>query len=402
MTDTDRRPLGGRILTHGFTLLLLVILAGVAVVTYRLFHGLGSVSAMSDGYPWGIWKPLNVVTFTGVAAGAYGMGLLVYAFNRGQYHSLVPSAVMAGTMGYTLAGTSVLVDLGRWWNLWVLFWPTGYNLTSILLEVAICVMAYTMVLWIEVTPLVLEQWAEAGRGKLHDIGVKYLPVMKRALPWIIALAIVLPTMHQSSLGGLYMVTPTKLHPLWHTGWLPGLFLVSCLCMGYASVVMIENVTSLIYGRKVHQELLGRMAIVPAWLALAFVAIRIGDIDAAGKIRLLGTLDKYGAFFWFETLCFLGPAIAMFTHAVRRSRAKLFAWSLVLLFAGALYRFDTYLTAYLPGKNFIYFPSIGEILFSAALACTGIAVYVAMVKRFPILTGVEEEEARVETRARAAG
>ena len=92
--------------------LVAIAMAGVLLVFYRLAFGLGPVSAMNDGYAWGIWKPLNVVTFTGIAAGAYGLGLLVYAFNRGEYHPLVRSAIMAGTMGYTLAGTSVLVDLG--------------------------------------------------------------------------------------------------------------------------------------------------------------------------------------------------------------------------------------------------------------------------------------------------
>ncbi len=399
-THAAERPLGGRIFTPGMFVLVAIAMAGVLLVFYRLAFGLGPVSAMNDGYAWGIWKPLNVVTFTGIAAGAYGLGLLVYAFNRGEYHPLVRSAIMAGTMGYTLAGTSVLVDLGRWWNLWVLFWPPGYNLNSVLLEVAICVMAYVMVLWTEVTPVVLEHWATAGRGKLRDIGQKLSPMMRRAMPFVIALAIVLPTMHQSSLGGLYLVTPTKLHALWHTGWLPGLFLVSCLIMGYGSVVTIENVTALVYRRKVDQPLLGRMASVPAWLCVAFLAIRFGDLAVAGKLHLLFG-DGLSGFFWLETLCFAVPGAALFLPSVRASRARLFAWSMVLVFAGALYRFDTYLTAYLPGKNFLYFPSAGEMLFSAALACTGVAVYVAMVKRFPFLTGVVPEAPAVEAAPRVA-
>ncbi len=157
MAHATEKPLGGRILTPAMKLLLGLAALWAVMVAVRLLFGLGAVSAQSDGYAWGIWKPLNVVTFTGIAAGAYAVGLVTYLFNRGEYHPLVRSAVMAGAMGYTLAGVSVLIDLGRWWNLWVIFWPPVWNPNSVLLEVAACVLAYTVVLWLEVGPAVLEK-----------------------------------------------------------------------------------------------------------------------------------------------------------------------------------------------------------------------------------------------------
>jgi len=152
------RPVGGPIFTPGFYVLLALIAIALATVAVRMFLGLGAVTALNDGYPWGIWKPLNVVTFTGVAAGAYAVGLLTYVFNKGEYHPFVRSGVMAGAMGYTLAGTSVVVDLGRWWNLWVVMWPPVYQINSVLLEVAVCVTLYMAVLWVETIPAVLEQF----------------------------------------------------------------------------------------------------------------------------------------------------------------------------------------------------------------------------------------------------
>jgi Ni/Fe-hydrogenase subunit HybB-like protein len=383
----SERPLGGPIFTPTFFFLLMVIFSGAVLVLYRMLFGLGAVSAMNDGYAWGIWKPLNVVTFTGIGAGAYAVGLLAYVFNRWHYHSLVRSAIVVGAMAYTLGGTSVLIDLGRWWNLWVTFYPPIYNLNSVLLEVAVCVMAYTGVLWAELTPPILEQASRWKYEPVRRVAAWGLPWARRALPIIISVALLLPTMHQSSLGGLYMITPTKLHPLWYTPWLSGLFLMSCLTMGFGAVVIVENLTSLNFRRRMDQRLLGRMAPVPAMLVLSFVAIRLIDIAVQGKLGYIWTFDFYSKVFLVEMGLFLVPALMMLRRKVRKNRGSLFISAVLLVLAGTVYRFDTYLVAYLPTTGWVYFPSLGELLLSACLASTGIAVYLVMIKLFPILSGV---------------
>ncbi len=387
MEHRAERPLGGPIWTPTMFFLLAVIFSGAALVCYRLFFGLGAVSAMNDGYAWGIWKPLNVVTFTGIGAGAYAVGILTYVFNRWKYHSLVRSAILVGAMAYTLGGTSVLIDLGRWWNLWVTLYPPLYNLNSVLLEVAVCVMTYTGVLWVELTPSILEQASRWKYEPVRRLAQAGLPWVRRILPIVISVALLLPTMHQSSLGGLYMIAPTKLHPLWWTPWLSGLFLISCLAMGFGAVVIVENLTSLNYRRRMDQRLLGRMAPVPAMLVLSYVAIRLLDIVMQGKLPFIMTFDFYSKLFLFEMALFLVPALMMLRRNVRKNRGALYLCGALLVFAGTVYRFDTYLIAYKPSTGWVYFPSLGELLFSACLASTGIAVYIVMIKLFPILSGV---------------
>jgi Ni/Fe-hydrogenase subunit HybB-like protein len=392
-------PLGGRILTPAFKVMLALVAIWGAIVVVRMFMGLGAVSAQSDGYAWGIWKPLNVVTFTGVAAGAYSVGLLTYLLNKGEYHPLVRSAVMAGAMGYTLAGTSVLIDLGRWWNLWVVFWPPVWNLNSVLLEVAICVMAYTMVLWVEVSPSVLEKLEHSRSEKAAAVARKTLPVLRRVLPFVISLAILLPTMHQSSLGYLYGITLTKTHPFWHSYWLSGLFLVSCLTMGFGAVVVLENLVSMIYRKCVDQPLLARVGGVASWLVAAYLALRLGDLavrfrdpEVLARYREMGHQGFYGFFFLLELALFAVPLAILSVRRLREDRGRLFLAGFLLLAAGALYRFDTYLTSYQPTAGWVYFPTITEMLFSVGLGSIGVAVYVLFVKLFPILSGVERDAA----------
>jgi len=389
--DHVERPVGGRILTPAFYVLLALIAVALVTVAVRLFFGLGAVTALNDGYPWGIWKPLNVVTFTGVAAGAYAVGLLTYVFNKGEYHPFVRSGVMAGAMGYTLAGTSVVVDLGRWWNLWVVMWPPVYQINSVLLEVAVCVTLYMAVLWVETVPAVLEQFTVSESSMLRRIGEKYLPAMRRALPFIIALAILLPTMHQSSLGGLYMITPTKLHPFWHTYWIPLLFLMSCWTMGFGSVVLIEMMTTWIWPRRTDVKLLSKLGNVAMWCLVAWAALRIGDLVVSGRLAKGLAMDRAGFYgFWFllEMGVTLAAIAILARPKLRENPGWLFGASCLVVFQGALYRFDTYLTGYMPVRpGAVYFPSVWEITNSIGWAAIGIAVYVAMVKRFPILSGV---------------
>ena len=404
------RPLGGKILTPGMLLLLLIIIAGALLFFYRLFAGIGAVSNQSDGYPWGIWEPLCIVVFTGIGAGALAMGLTSYVFNQWHYHPLIRSAIMTGAMAYTLGGTAVIANLGRPWNIWVMFWPPIYNLNSVLLEVAICVMTYFTVLWVELVPPMMEQFSLPPANHLGAIpeyqresavvrwpdwlrkfAIRGLPYMRKALPFIISLALLLPTMHQASLGGLYMVTVTKLHPLWHTAWISGLFLISCLVMGFSALVIVENLTSLIYKRQMDQVLLARMAPIPAMLTLAYLAIRIGDIAQAGRLGLMFKFDMYSIVFLIEITLFIVGAVLMLQRKWVENRGKLLFAATLLVTAGATYRMDTFLTAYRPVSGWSYSPSWGELLFSACLLSAGIAVYVVMAKLFPLLSGVSKTD-----------
>lgn len=401
MSDLAERPLGGPIVTPAGTVVLALAAAMFAYVAVRVFTGLGPITALNDGYPWGLWKPLNVVTFTGIGAGALGLALVTYVANRGQYHPLVRSAVLVGAIAYTLAGFSVLVDLGRWWNVWELFVPSRWNLHSVLLEVALCVMAYAVVLWIEVAPAVLERWAEK-EGPLSRVAAALRPWISRGFPFVLSLAVVLPFMHQSSLGSLFLVAGTKLYPLWYSPWLPALFLLSCLSMGMGAVIAVDTLTAFVWGRARDVRLDATLSLFMAAFALAFVVLRVADVAWAGELRAVH--GPKGLLFLVEIALFTYPALRVLAPSYRRNPGYVFWAAQLAVAAGALYRFDTYLVAFNPGPGWRYFPSVGEVLFSTGLAATGLAVFIVLVKALPILSGVriarrEREEERHVAAAR---
>jgi Ni/Fe-hydrogenase subunit HybB-like protein len=386
MSHAKPAPLGGTLMTPSYMLILALAVLGAVVMVWRFLHGLGDSANMNDGYPWGLWIAFDVVTGTALGAGGYAMALLIYILNGNQYHPLIRPAMVTTALGYSIAGLSIVLDLGRWWNVWRI--PISFsqwNLNSALLEVALCVMLYTVVAWLEVGDSILEHWSGLTRTwpQVASLSKALHGPLRAALPFVIALGVLLPTMHQSSLGTL-MVLTAKLHPLWHTSMLPLLFLVSCVSMGYGGVVLESSIASRAFRTESESELLGRVSKVMAYLVLGYLVLRVGDVVVRGALS--GASGGYVSLFVLEQVLFLVPALLLLSEERRRNPGVLFGAAAMLVSAGAFYRFNVYLVAFNPGSNWSYFPSINEILISVGLVSIELAVYIFIVKRFPILSG----------------
>jgi Ni/Fe-hydrogenase subunit HybB-like protein len=380
------RPVGGKIATRSFLLLAGVAGLAILLILWRFAVGLGATTALSDGYPWGIWIAFDVVTGTALACGGYAVALLVYILNRGRYHALVRPALVTSALGYSIAGFSVLIDIGRPWLAWKLplFWM--WNTRSVLLEVALCIMAYTIVLWIELSPAFLERAQTSSVPKLRSFGQRALPRTRKLLPLVVALGMLLPTMHQSSLGSLLLLSGPRLHPLWNTPILPLLFLVSCIFMGYAAVVVESSLSSKFLGRRPETDMLARLSGVTVRVLGAFLLVRLVDLAIRGQLAALFRFDLYSIMSLLEWALALAAVALLWDRQGRNNPGKLFLASMLLLLHGGLYRFDVYLVAFRPGANWSYFPSVIEILVTVGLVAFEIAAYIALIKTFPILTG----------------
>ncbi|WP_242343466.1 NrfD/PsrC family molybdoenzyme membrane anchor subunit [Anaeromyxobacter terrae] len=396
------KAIGGSLLDRSMLMLLALFGVAAVVMAYRFFAGVGPVSNMTDGFTWGIWEPVNVVVFTGIGAGAYSVGLLCYLLNKGQYHGLVRPAVLVGAIAYTLGGSSIMIALGRYWNSYLLPWVPWWNLSSALLEVAICVIVYVSVLWIEVLPSVLDGAAASRSPRWSAIGKTWGPRLAKAMPYIIALAILLPTMHQSSLGGLMLIAGPKIHPLWHTALLPTLFLVSCLSMGFGAVVALVTILNLTWNAKHDPKLFADMSKVNAGMLLFYVVLRVADVAWSGKLRFLA-LDFPTFLFVAELALFLAPALMFLSPRVQRNKGRMFGAALLAVAAGAAYRVDAYLTMYRPagwtadGKpiaaGWNYWPSLGETIVTVGMAAIGVALFIFISRKFPV---VVVEDVRAHT------
>ena len=369
-------PIGGKLFTKPFLVLSLLFMIALAILATRFIFGLGAVTNINDGYPWGIWIVVDVLIGTAFGCAGYAVALLVYLFNRGQYHPLMRSALMAGLFGYTLAGAAVIFDLGRYWQFYTLLLPWYVQFNSVMLEVAWCVMAYVVVLWIEFTPVFLERFG------LTDLRQK----LSKVLFFFIALGILLPTMHQSSLGTMAVVTGYQISPLWQTEMLPPLFLISALLMGYAIVPFESILAALGLRQPLETRLLAKISGVALFVTLFYLVLRFGDLIWRGALglALAGNLDAL--MFWVESLLFIVPVVLLARPALRSHPRYIFLSAISLLLAGSIYRLNTYLIGYHPfaGGTWHYFPSVAEIMVTLGIFSLEVILYLAFVKYLPVL------------------
>ena len=367
-------PVGGSLI-NATTLtcgVLIAILAAILVV--RFFFGLGAVTNINDGYPWGIWVVVDVMIGSAFACGGFSVAMLVYIFNRGEYHPLVRPALLASLFGYTLAGAGVIFDLGRWWNVWHMFWPTYVNLNSVMFEVAVCITLYIFVMWIEFSPTFLEAM---GR---QDMKKK----LNKVLFFVIALGTVLPMMHQSSLGTLLVVMGIQIHPLWNTPLQPLLYLLTAITMGYAIVLFESCVAATGYRRKIEMHMLTPLSKVMLGFVVAYLVVRLGDVVVRGALPRAFAVSLEALMFWVETACFVLPLILIGSEAKRRNPAKLFVAGILLMLGGALLRLDGFLIAYETGDGFNYFPALPELMVTIGMFAVEVLGYIVITRRFPVL------------------
>ncbi len=388
----ENKPLGGTVLTKPFLALAGVFGFALVLIAVRYLFGIGAVANLNDGYPWGLWIAYDVVAGTAIACGGYAIALLVYVMNRGEYHPLVRPALLASLFGYTLAGVSIMVDIGRYWNAYKLFLPWHANVNSIMFEVALCVSLYIIVLWIEFAPTILD-----GISKHRENMPKFLrgwnvEGLQRTLgKWLfvlIAVGILLPTMHQSSLGSLMLIAGKKLSPLWQTGFLPLLFLISAITMGYAIVIFESLFASVGLKRPVETPLLARVSAVMPPLIGIYLVIRFGDIIFRGQIGAAFRFDLNSIMFLVENALYIASLVYLLPQANRTRPRPLFLSAFCMLLAGTVYRFNAFLIGFNPGAHWSYFPSFSETMITLGIISFEIMAYLYLVKRFPVLPKAE--------------
>ncbi len=359
----------------------IIVLVGGVLTILRFTKGLGAVTNLSDYNPWGLWIGFDLLVGVALAAGGYVTSAACYIFGLKRFHSAVRPAILTGFLGYALVVFALHYDVGRPWRLPYPF-IVQQGTTSLLFEVGACVALYLSVLFLESTPAALE-WL--GFKKARAIVVRLTLVLT-------IFGVVLSTLHQSSLGALYLIAPSKLHPLWYSGYLPVYFFISSIIAGLSMVIFEGTLAHKFFHHKMDETHLreangvvlgfGKAA---SFILAGYFVIKIIGLSVDNNWHYLTT--GWGAWFLVELLGFVVLPSLLYAIGVREKNLKLIRWTSVLAVLGIVVnRLNVSLVAFnyhLPASE-RYFPHWMEIMTSVFIVTIGVLVYRFIVSRMPIM------------------
>ena len=359
-----------------------IILAVGAVITFiRFTQGIGAVTNLSDNNPWGIWIGFDLLCGVALAAGGYVTSASCYLFGMKRYHSAVRPAITTAFLGYFFVVVALHYDLGHPLRLpYPLVLSQGT--TSLLFEVGLCVATYLTVLFVEWSPAALE-WL--GLRKIRNVVVK-LTIM------LTIFGVVLSTLHQSSLGALFLIAPGKLHPLWYSSFLPVFFFISSMVAGLSMVIFEGTLAHAGLHHKMDETHLkeaegvifgfGKAA---SFVLAGYFFIKTMDIAMDNDWQYLAT--GYGAWFLVEMFGFVALPSFLYALGVREKNVTLVRIASINAVLGiVLNRFNVSLIAFnwnLPAAD-RYFPHWMEIGVSVFIVTLIITVYRFIATRMPVL------------------
>ncbi len=366
-----------------FNITVGIILALGGIVTLlRFTKGLGAVTNLSDNNPWGLWIGFDLLCGVALAAGGYTTSAACYVFGLKRFHSAVRPAILTAFLGYALVVFALHYDVGRPWRLaYPIFVQSGP--TSVLFEVGLCVFLYLTTLLVEWLPVPFE-WL--GFRKIRDIIVK----MTLALT---IFGVILSTMHQSSLGALYLIAPSKLHPLWYSVYIPVFFFVSSIAAGLSMVIFEGTLSHRFLHDKMdatylaeHDGVTFGFAKGASMVLVLYFLIKLVGLTIENKWSYL--LTGYGAWFLVELLGFVALPAFLYAIAVRERNLPLIRWTALLTVLGiVLNRFNISLVAFnwqLPPAE-RYFPSWMEIVISLFVVTMGLLAFRFISTRMPVFS-----------------
>ena len=356
---------------------LVVTATGTVAAFLRITRGLGASTNLSDQFPWGLWIGFDMLCGVGLAAGGFAITASVYLFNLKRFHPIIRPTVLTAFLGYIFAILGLLFDLGQPQRIWhaMVMW----NPRSVMFEVAWCVMLYSTVLALEFSPVVFERLnLDWPRRIIRAITVP-----------LVILGVILSTLHQSSLGSLYLIVPEKLHPLWYSPLLPVLFFTSAIAAGLAMVIVESYFCQRAFKHHLEMSLLEPLARTMVVVLSVYGILRLQDLARRGVLAGLRHPGYEGTMLFLEVgLGVLLPILLLSIPRVRSTQAGMVTGAFLAVLGFIMHRLNVSITGMERASGVTYFPSWMEIAVSLALVAAGFALFGLAVRYLPIFSEVE--------------
>lgn len=380
-----------RRLRPGHVLTAFIFAAGLYATVLRFSGGLGASTNLSDQFPWGLWIGFDVLCGVMLAAGGFTLMAAVHIFNAKRFRPIVRPALLTAFLGYLLVVLALFFDLGRGDRIWhpLIMW----NPRSVMFEVGWCVMLYTTVLALEFAPVVFERLRlERPQRWLHMV----------SLPLVI-LGVILSTLHQSSLGSLYLIVPDKLHPLWYSPLLPVFFFLSALAVGMAMTIFESSMSARHLGHQLELPLLQGLGRILAVFLAVYAVLRAQDLYYRGAWSAARHWGYESSLFWLEVGMGLAlPLLLLFWPRVRQSANGLYLVSVLVVAGFMTNRLNVAVTGMEASAGVRYIPKWTEVAVTLSIVVAGVWLFALATRHLHIFEEEPPEAVRPPLMAPAHG
>ena len=357
-----------------FWLLWGLVLAAVVTTIIRFATGIATIANVNQAYPWGWWVGFDMLTRIALGGVGFTMAAAGEIFDIRSFRHVVRAALLVGLLFYLTYAAVLIVELGRPWMIWWVF--LSWAPTSAMYEVALCAVAYTTVLILEFSPLVL---AKLGRTvTVRRINAVYM--------LIVITGISLSSLHQSSLGTLLMLLPTKVNPLWHSELLPVFFLFSAIMAGPAVMLVEHTVATHFLRRQPRMNVLISLGRGLTVLIVLYLALRLGDVLYRGVADQALSFGFEARWFWLEIVIgLLAPLALLLTPDIEQRKWRLCAAGACVVIGVVLNRLNAAVITMKVHSWETYHPAITEVLISVGALAAMVLAYAYLVRWLPIHT-----------------
>lgn len=364
--------------------LMLFILVGGGIAALRLAKGLGATTNLNDVYPWGFWLGFDVLGGVAMAAGGFIIAAAIYLFNWKKYKPIGRPAILTAFLGYMMAVVALFLDIGHPFRLW--HPSVMWQVHSVMWVVAIHVILYTTTLAIESSPMLLER-----------LGMKKaLATVNKIMIGAVVFGVMLSTLHQASLGAVFLIAPSKMSPLWFSQFMPYLFLVSAIAMGLAMVSTEAMLSAKAFNHKVDDEIFFGLARGLRNTLAIYLVLKIYFLLANAGIgaAFTGTLEA-NMYLLEMVLGVILPLVLLLVPGNSTNMKGIFAVNILVIAGVLVNRMNVCIFSmqeYGVSRGADYFPSMMELLVTLGIVSLGIFLFKMAAKHLPLFgTAVRSEK-----------
>lgn len=360
-----------------------IMILGYIFIVYRLAVGLSRpVTNLSQEFPWGLWIGFDVVTGVAFAGGAYVLCFIVYILRSEKYHPIIRATVLNGFLAYVFYAGAIVLDIGRWWNIYNPMVGNDFGVNAVMFLVAWHFFLYMLAELLEFSPTIAE-WLGLQRWR------KILGVLTLGA---VIFGICLSTLHQSGLGALMMMAKSKIHPLWYTEFIPILYFISSIFAGLSMVIFEGSISHKVFGHQIdehhhkqYDDILVGLAKICAVAMFGYFFLKAILLVHEHAVHYLFT--PMGTWYLIEVIGFVLIPCFMFVSGAQQRNTATIKFAAVLTMLGIIlnrlnYTFIAY-NWFVPLSE-KYWPAPIEIVITASIILTEIWAFRWIVNRMPVL------------------